>query len=62
LIVTIGLASSLTLTGCDSGGAPTEQAQKSREAAKSSMEYMKKQLAASRGASKPQSKQTRKSP
>jgi hypothetical protein len=59
LILTIGFAPPLTLTGCDSGGGgtPTEQAQKGQEAAKSSMDYMKKQLAASRAAPKTQAKQ-----
>jgi len=59
LILTIGFAPSLTLTGCDSGGGgtPVEQAKAGHEAAKSSMEYMKKQHAGSKGAPKTQSRQ-----
>jgi hypothetical protein len=45
LVLTIGLAWSLTLTGCGSGSATAtavEQATAGHEAAKSSMDYMKK--------------------
>ncbi len=63
LIITIGLTSSLALSGCDSGGGgPTEQAQTGHEAAKSSMEYMRKHIAESRGAPKTKSKGARQKP
>ena len=64
LILTIGFGASLTLTGCDSdgGGAPVEQAKAGQQAAKSSMEYMRKRHAELRGASKTQSSQARKGP
>jgi hypothetical protein len=64
LILTIGFAPPLTLTGCDSGGGGTtaEQAKAGHEAAKSSMEYTKKRLAESRAANKTQSKQAPKGP
>ena len=44
LMLTIGLAGSLVLTGCGSGSSATsvEQATAGHEAAKSSMDYMKK--------------------
>jgi hypothetical protein len=45
MILTIGFALSLTLTGCGSGSATAtavEQATAGHEAAKSSMDYMKK--------------------
>jgi hypothetical protein len=45
LILTIGFASALTLTGCGSGSATAtavEQATAGHEAAKSSMDYIKK--------------------
>ena len=44
LILTIGFAWSLTLTGCGSGSSATavEQAIAGHDAAKSSMDYMKK--------------------
>jgi hypothetical protein len=58
-IMTIGFALSLALTGCDSGGGgnPTEQAKTGQAAAQSSMDYMRKHLAESKGAPKTQSKQ-----
>ena len=45
LNVTIGIASSLGVAGCGSGGSndPVAQAQAGHEAAKSSMEYMRNQ-------------------
>ncbi len=53
LTLTVGFASSLALTGCDSGGStPDRTSTKGQEAAKSTMEYMKKQLAESKAASK----------
>jgi hypothetical protein len=57
LIVTVGFAPSLALTGCDSGGggSPNEQARTGRDAAKSSMEYMKQRHAGSTEASKAKS-------
>jgi hypothetical protein len=44
VILTFALALSLTLTGCGSGGSATavEQATAGHDAAKSSMDYMKK--------------------
>ena len=63
LIITTGLTSSLALSGCDSGGAgPTEKAQTGHEAAKSSMDYMRKHIAESRGAPKTKSKGARQKP
>jgi len=58
LILTVGFASTLALNGCDSGGGgnPIEQAKTGQEAAKSSMEYMRKHHAESKSASKAQPK------
>jgi hypothetical protein len=54
LILTFGSVWSLTLTGCNSGSAssPVEQAKAGQEAAKSSMDYMRKHIAESKGATK----------
>ncbi len=64
LILTIGFAPSLTLTGCDSGGGgpSAEQAKVGHEAAKSSMEYMRKSRAELQGGPKTQSRQAPKGP
>jgi hypothetical protein len=64
LILTIGFAPSLTLTGCNSGGGdpPVEQAQAGQKAAKSSMDYMRKRHAELQGAPKTQSKQAAQGP
>ena len=58
LTLTIGFAPSLALTGCDSGSDanPTDQAKVGQEAAKSSMEYMRKHHEELKGASKTGSK------
>jgi hypothetical protein len=55
----IGLGPSLALTGCDSGSDanPNAQAKVGQEAAKSSMEYMRKHHAELKGAAKTGSKQ-----
>jgi hypothetical protein len=61
LIVTVGFAPSMALTGCGSGGggnpAPVASAEAGQAAAKSSMEYMKQRHADSKGASKTKSSQ-----
>jgi hypothetical protein len=64
LILTIGFAPSLTLTGCSSGdgGTEVEQAKVGHEAAKSSMEYMRKRHAELQGGPKTQSRQAPKGP
>lgn len=54
-MLTIGLASLPGLTGCGSGDGSSssgEQATKGHEAAKSSMEYMRKHIAETKTASK----------
>jgi hypothetical protein len=54
LIITIGFASSLALSGCGSGGggSPAEPAPSGHDAAKSSMEYSRQHIAESKTASK----------
>jgi hypothetical protein len=55
LILTFGSVWSLTLTGCNNSGSassPVEQAKAGQEAAKSSMDYMRKHIAESKGATK----------
>jgi uncharacterized protein YceK len=47
VIVALVIGPTLLLSGCgsDEGGTPTQQAQKGQAAARSSMDFMKKQLA-----------------
>ncbi len=65
LILTFGSVWSLTLTGCNSGSvsSPVEQAKAGQEAAKSSMEYMRKSTCSElQGGPKTQSRQAPKGP
>jgi hypothetical protein len=54
LIPTFVFGSSLALTGCNSSSvsSPVEQAKAGQEGAKSSMDYMRKHLSESKGATK----------
>ncbi len=53
-ILIFGFGSASALSGCDSGGAsgPVDQAKAGQEVAKSSMDYMRKHISESKGATK----------
>ena len=59
MTLSIGFAPSLALTGCDSGGGsnPIDQAKVGQDAAKSSMDYMRKRHAELKTAPRTGSKQ-----